>query len=214
MDTIRVLIADDHALVRAGIRALLAEMDEVEVIGEVADGREAVRAARDLSPDITLMDVSMPELNGLEATSQIKKRDPEQRVIILSMHADDAYVHRALHAGADGYLLKGSDSDELRTALRKVSEGHIYLCARISRSIVDLYRQGAVAEDPLGKLTARQREILQLVAEGRSSREIAEILSLGVKTVESHRAEIMERLGIRDLAGLVRFAVKVGLVTP
>jgi DNA-binding NarL/FixJ family response regulator len=213
--TIRVLIADDHTLVRAGIRGLLCAVDGVEVVGEAADGIEALERIAALGPDVALIDIGMPRLNGLEVAARVAALDGSTRVLILSMHASEEYVLRALEAGAAGYLLKGSTVAELEQAVRSAARGESHFSAPVSRGAIEAYlRRTGGAVDPLGALTPRQREVLQAVAEGQSSREIAERLGLSLRTVETHRAQIMDRLGVHDLAGLVRFAVRVGLVPP
>ena len=213
MKPIRVLLADDHTLVRAGIRGLLANLPGVEVVGEADDGHEAVRLAETLKPDVVLLDIGMPALNGLEAAARIAKFDATIRVVILSMHMSEEYVLQALRAGAAGYLLKGSAVAELEVAVRAVARGETYLSPAVSKRVVDDYvsRTGG-AEDPLAALTPRQREILQLVAEGHTNKEIAQRLGLSYRTIEAHRNQLMKRLDVHDLTGLVRFAVRVGLV--
>ncbi len=215
MTPVRVLLADDHTLVRAGIRGLLQGLEGVEVVGEAGDGQEAVRLAESLRPDVVLLDVGMPGLNGLEVAGRIGAFDASIRVVILSMHSSEEYVLRALRAGCAGYLLKASAVSELEVAVRAVARGETYLSPAVSKRVVDDYvsRTGGAA-DPLDALTPRQREVLQLAAEGLSSKEIAQRLGLSYRTVEAHRAQLMERLGVHDLAGLVRFAVRVGLVRP
>lgn len=212
---VRVLLADDHTLVRAGLRRLLEGLAGVEVVGEAGDGQTALRLAQELRPNVVLLDVGLPGLNGLEVAGRLSALDGGIRVLILSMHSSEEYVLRALRAGCAGYLVKGSAVSELEVAVRAVARGETYLSPVVSRRVVDDYlgRTGGAA-DPLDALTPRQREILQLVAEGHTSKEIAERLGLSFKTVEAHRAQLMERLGVHDLAGLVRFAVRVGLVTP
>lgn len=211
---IQVLLADDHTLVRAGLRGLLQSISGVEVVGEAEDGHDAVRLAIGLHPDIALLDISMPGLNGLDAAAQIMRQAPRVRVLILSMHTAEEYVLRALRAGCAGYLLKRSAVSELEVAVRAIARGETYLSPTVSKQVVDDYvgRTGGAA-DPLEALTPRQREILQMVAEGQTSKEIADRLRLSFKTVEAHRAQIMERLGLADVTGLVRFAVRVGLIT-
>jgi DNA-binding NarL/FixJ family response regulator len=219
---IRVILADDHALVRAGIHALLASLEGIEVVAEAGDGRQALQLVETYRPDVILMDISMPELNGLDAVEKITRDFPQVRVIILSMHANEEYVLHALRAGAAGYLLKDAGIAELDLAVRSVAQGETYLSPPVSRSVIDDYlrRLGNPAEVggalPImdGKLTSRQREVLQLIAEGRTTQEIAERLHVGVKTVETHRAQLMERLDIHDVAGLVRYAIRIGLVNP
>ena len=215
MTPIRLLVADDHTLVRAGLRGLLEGLTGVEVVGEAGDGHEALRLAAQLRPDIVLVDIGMPGLNGLEVAGRLATQDNAVRVLILSMHTSEEYVLRALRAGCAGYLLKRSAVSELEVAIRAVARGEVYLSPAVSRQVVDEYvaRTGG-ATDPLEALTPRQREVLQLVAEGHTSKEIANQLGLSVKTIEAHRAQIMERLGLQDVAGLVRFAVRVGLVIP
>ena len=221
MKPIRVVLADDHALVRAGIHALLSSLEGVEVVGEAGDGRQALHQVEINQPDIILMDVSMPEMNGLDAVAKITRDFPQVRVIILSMHANEEYVIQALRSGAAGYLLKDAGIAELELAVRAVAGGETYLSPPVSRSVIDDYLQrlgspvetGVPLPIPHEKLTPRQREVLQLIAEGRTTQEIAERLHIGVKTVETHRAQLMERLGIHDVAGLVRYAIRIGLVT-
>jgi DNA-binding NarL/FixJ family response regulator len=212
---IRVLLADDHTLVRAGLRGLLSGIVGVEVVGEAEDGHEALRLAEQLHPDVALLDIGMPGLNGLDAATQLIKTDSRVRVLILSMHTSEEYVLRALRAGCAGYLLKRSAVSELEVAVRAVARGETYLSPTVSKQVVEDYlgRTGGSA-DPLEALTPRQREILQMVAEGHTSKEVAERLRLSFKTVEAHRAQIMERLGLADVTALVRFAVRVGLITP
>jgi DNA-binding NarL/FixJ family response regulator len=211
----RVVLAEDHTLVRMGMRMLLETIPDMEVVGEAADGLEALHLIQQLRPDCVLMDLAMPGLNGVEAVRRSTAQFPDIPILVVSMHADEAYVHRALVAGARGYLLKGSDKEELETAVRAVCSGVTYLTPAISKTLVAaLAKQSGVHEptSPLEVLTLRQREVLRLVAEGNSSKQIAARLGLSAKTVEAHRSAIMERLGIRDLAGLVRFAVRAGLV--
>lgn len=207
----KILVADDHTLVRAGLTSLIARLPEMEVVGEAADGRQALRMVRDLLPDMVLMDIAMPGLNGLEAAERIHGIHPQTKIIILSMHASEEYVAQALKAGASGYLLKDAATSELEMALKSVAAGQFYLSPAISRQVVDNYLRGGPTGVEL--LTPRQREILQLVAEGKSTRDIAETLHLSVKTVETHRAQLMERLDIHDVAGLIRYALRKGLIS-
>lgn len=219
MSDIRILLADDHALMRAGLRKLLESAPGFEVVAEAANGREVVRLARELVPDVVLMDIAMPELNGFEATTRIARSDHPVPVLILSMHATEQYVLEALRAGAAGYVLKDSAVEELERAIRSVIRGERYLAPAVSKHVLDDYLRllrgdaGPEASKPPA-LTPRQREILQLIAEGRSTRAIAEKLHLSVKTVETHRAQIMQRLNIFDVAGLTRYAVRAGMVAP
>jgi DNA-binding NarL/FixJ family response regulator len=210
---IRVVLADDHALVRAGMRSLLGTMAQVEVVGEAASGEEALVLAERERPDVVLMDIAMKGITGLEAAARMRELHPGVRVIILSMHADEEYVLQALRAGAIGYLLKDAATGELELALRSVMRGESWFSPAVSRQVVEGYVQRVGGEPVVEVLTARQREVLTLVAGGKSTKEIAFDLNLSVKTVETHRAQIMERLGIRDVAGLVRYALKTGLVS-
>lgn len=214
----RVLLADDHQLVRAGMRTLIDGLPDFEVAAEAGDGREAVRRAREGGIDLVVMDLSMPGLNGLDATARIVKDQPEIRVVILSMHTSENYVLDALRAGARGYVIKDSAPEELERALRAVAGGQRYLSPAITHFLLDDYqrrlRGGQEPQSGADLLTARQREVLQLIAEGRSTREIAERLSISIKTVETHRAQIMERLSVRDVASLTRYAIRLGLVAP
>jgi DNA-binding NarL/FixJ family response regulator len=207
----RILVADDHTLVRAGLTSLIAHLPDMQVVGEASDGRQAMKLVRDLKPDIVLMDIAMPGLNGLESAERIHGLEPQIKIIILSMFANEEYVAQALKAGASGYLLKDAATTELEMALKSVAMGQFYLSPAISRQVVDTYLRGG----PVGieVLTPRQREILQLVAEGKSTRDIADTLHVSVKTVETHRTQLMERLDIHDVAGLVRYAIRKGLVS-
>jgi len=211
---IRLALADDHTLVRAGIRALLEKLPWVEVVGEAGDGRELLNLVKTQGPDVVLMDITMPSLNGLEATERIAKQFPEVRVIILSMHNDEEYYWRALKAGAVGYLLKKAATAELESALQRVVHGEIYLSLEISRRLLKKFPVDAIAErkSPLEQLTGRQREILQLIAEGQNTKHIAEILNVSPKTIEYHRVKLMDCLNVHDVPGLVRFALRTGLV--
>ena len=211
----RVLLADDHHLVRAGLRALLENQPGVEVVGEAGDGREALDMIERHRPDVALLDITMPGMNGLEVASRVDKASPRTRVVVLSMHAGEAYVAQALRVGVVGYLLKDAAAAELGLALDAVRRGEVYLSPAISRTVVDGFlKAGKPADDPLASLTSRQREILQLIAEGNSTKEIAASLDVSVKTVETHRAQLMDRLDIHDVAGLVRFAIRSGLIAP
>lgn len=214
MTAIRVMLADDHALFRAGIRSLLLGLEGVEIVGEARTGHEALRMVAERKPDVLLLDVALPELNGIEVAERIRDR-PGTRVIFLSMFANEEYVLRSLRAGAAGYLLKDSTVVELEAALRSVADGGSYLSPAVSGHVLAAYLsrvgQGGVPSEPT--LTPRQREVLQLIAEGHGTKEIAARLSLSAKTVETHRAQLMERLGIHDVAGLVRYAIRAGIVS-
>ncbi len=200
---------------RASLRSLLADFADVEVIAEASDGRAALGLIATHHPEVVLMDISMPGLNGLEATHRITKEYPEVRVIVLSMHTGEEYVLRALRSGASGYVLKGSAPGELELALAAVARGDVFLSPAISRHVIEVYLNGSGKQvSSLEQLTQRQREILQLIAEGRSNKEMARLLGASVKTIESHRASLMERLDIHDVARLVRYAIRNGLVSP
>ncbi len=212
MKPFRVLLADDHSLVRAGIRYLLQSLPDIDVIAEAGDGREALQLVEQLSPDIVLMDIAMPNLNGLEAAVHVSENFPDVRLIILSMHATEEYVLRALRSGASGYLLKDADIVELELAIKAVARGETYISPSVSKHVTDYVRRVGGGTSPLDRLTMRQREVLQLIAEGHTTQEIAQILEISSKTVETHRAQLMTRLDIHDIAGLVRYAIRVGLV--
>ncbi|MFI2811383.1 MULTISPECIES: response regulator transcription factor [Microbulbifer] len=211
----RILLVDDHSLLRAGMRALLDDMTGIAVIGESGDGLEALEMIRKDPPDAVLLDVSLPGMNGLEVAAHLSQHYPDVRILILSMHSGAEYVARALNAGAQGYLLKDSAFDELAEALKALFAGRDYLCAAIDRAVVERFvATGGDAISAAEVLTPRQRQILQLIAEGRGPREIADSLNVSVKTVEAHRAQLMDRLGIHNVPGLVRFAIRTGLVNP
>jgi len=212
--SITVFLADDHGVVRDGLRVLLEAQPDIRVIGDAGDGRAAVRRVARLRPDVVVIDVAMPELNGIEAAREIGYVCPSAQIIILSMHSTSEHVFRALQAGARGYLLKESAGIEVVNAVRAVQAGHRYLSQKISDRLVDDYvrqRQAGGAESPLARLSPRELEVLQLVVEGRSSTEIAGMLFLSVKTVETYRSRLMRKLGIGDLPGLVKFAIQHGL---
>lgn len=212
---IRILLADDHALVRAGLRAILEGMQDVEVVAEAADGREALRTIEERRPDIAILDITMPGLNGLEVAARVRSADLPTRCLLVSMHVDDEYIRRALEAGAAGYLLKDSDRHELEMAVLAVAQGKTWLTPEVSQRIGAAFarRRGPASQDSCERLTPRQREVLKLIAEGLSTKEIAQRLDLSVKTVENHRSELMQRLDIHGVAGLVRYAVRVGIVS-
>lgn len=213
MKRVRVLLAEDHGLVRAGIRSLLEQMPEVEVIGEADNGRAALRLIETARPDIVVMDVAMPEMNGLEATRRVTAEFPSVSVLILSMHANPEYVIQALRAGAKGYLVKGASVEELQIAIRAMIRGETFLSPSVSGPVVaDYLHHVGDNELPIDRLTPRQREVLQLVVEGKTTKEIAAMLDVGVKTVETHRAKLMDSLDIHDIAGLIRYAIRSGLV--
>lgn len=212
--SISVFLADDHAVVRDGLQALLEAQPDIRVIGNAANGRETVRKVAQLCPDVVILDIAMPELNGIEAAWEISEVCPDTQLIILSMHATTEHIFRALQAGVRGYLLKESAGIEVVNAVRAVHTGQRYLSQKISDRMVDDYihqRQAAQAESPLARLSPRERVVLQLVAEGKSSAQIADTLSLSPKTVETYRSRLMHKLSISDLPGLVRFAIQHGL---
>lgn len=204
----RVLIADDHVLVRAGLRALLAQLTIVDEIYEAGDGREAVALTHQKRPEVVLMDIAMPVMNGFEAMTRIVKDVPQTRVVILSMYGEEEFVWRALRLGAAGYVAKSAAVDELEAALRAITAGETYISPHLRTMANEEQAKKRGDTDPQRRLTPRQREILQLIAEGRTSRQIAEELKVHIKTVESHRMHLMKRLGIHDVAGLVRYAIR------
>ncbi len=215
-EIVRVLLAEDHTIVRKGLRSLLNGEAGIEVIGEAEDGREAVEKVQQLLPDVVLMDIAMPGLNGLEATRQIKKRFPEVQVLILTMHANEEYVFQILRAGASGYVVKQAAPTELISAIRAAYRGDSFLSPSISKTIIQEYIRQAEAmaeKESYDKLTNREREVLQLIAEGRSNREIAGLLHISVKTVETHRANLMAKLDIHSTAELTQYAIRKGMIS-
>ncbi|MFM9960343.1 MAG: response regulator [Planctomycetaceae bacterium] len=214
MPTIKVVLADDHAVVRTGIRTMLESLGGIEIVGQATNGREALALVEQQLPDVLLCDISMPEMNGLEATTRIVKEFPTVRVIMLSMHTSEEYVWQALKAGASGYLLKDADASELETAIKAVLSGTTYLTTSVSKQVVEAYMQRmGDASSVTDVLTPRQREILQLVVEGKSLKEIARLLHISVKTVETHRTLMMQRLNIHDTPSLVRYALRIGMIS-
>ena len=215
MAKVRILLADDHTLVRNGLRKILQERDDWEVVGEAGDGRETVRQAAELKPDIAILDITMPLLNGIEATRQLVRRQPDLRVLILSMHATEAYIVQALKAGAKGYLLKDSADTELIRAVAALAIGKSYFSPAVSKVMLDDYVRHLAdkgIEDRYESLSEREREIFQLVAEGHSNKDIAGVLNISPGTVETHRARIMEKLDIHSVAEIVLYAVRKGIV--
>jgi DNA-binding NarL/FixJ family response regulator len=211
---IRLLLAEDHTMVRSGIRALLEASGQIDVVGEASNGREAVELCRKLSPQVVLMDVAMSELNGIEAARQIKTAQPDVRVMMLSMHADGQYLFESLKAGASGYVLKGAAFSDLLAAIQTVAAGRSYLSPSLADLVVDDYARRASTEESdgeLAQLSLREREVLQLVAEGKSSAEVAGILHISVRTAETHRHNIMKKLTIHTIAGLTKYAIRHGL---
>jgi len=212
VEPIHVLIADDLTLVRAGVRSLLERSSDMQVVAEAGDGREALKMVEEHHPDVVLMGITLSAMNGIEATARIAKEFPNVRVVILSSHTGEEYVWQAFRAGASGYLPKAASPQELDEAIKSVLKGKIYLSKLLSRQVTDFDRLMRSELSLLGKLTPRQREILQLIAEGKSTKGISKDLEISVKTVETHRAQLMDRLGIHDVAGLVRYAIRAGLV--
>ncbi len=208
---LRILLADDHEIVRQGFRALL-EREGLDVVGEAADGREALSLAETLEPDVAVLDLSMPGLNGLDAARAILRSRPRTGVVLLTMHIEEHHIAAALRAGVRGYVVKTQAADALTQAIRQVAGGAMYLTPSVAQVVVDAYLAGKdVPPDPL---TSREREVLQLVSEGRTTKEVASVLDLTVKTAESYRARVMEKLDIHDTAGLVRYAIRRGLIQP
>src|ERR1700682_1247062 len=210
MKRIRILLADDHAVVRHGFKMILGAQPDMEIVGEAGNGREAVELTEQLKPDIVVMDVAMPELHGIEATRRVAASVPNARVIALSMHKDSVYVREVLRAGARGYLLKDSGSADLVAAVRAVAQGEGYLSPAISNAVLDDYRKHV--SNPIDLLTSREREVLQMLAEGKTNKEIAGVLNLSVYTVDAHRGRIMEKLNLHSINELTRFAVRNGLI--
>jgi DNA-binding NarL/FixJ family response regulator len=212
---IRVLIAEDHLMVRAGIRALLEKAGDIHVMGEASNGQEAIEMSESLKPDVLIMDIMMPRMNGIQAAENIRDLKLPTHILLLSMYSDEGFVHQALQCGVKGYVLKSSVSDELLWAVRAVASGKTYLSSPISEIVVESAihpHAGAQEGDPLSNLSPREKEILQLIAEEHTSAEIGKMLSISEKTVEKHRTKMMEKLNVRNLAGLVRLAVKYHLV--
>jgi two-component system, NarL family, response regulator NreC len=207
---IRILLADDHAVVRQGFKLILASQPDMEIVGEAGNGREAVALAEKLHPDVAVIDVAMPELNGIEATRRMGESAPRTRVLALSMHKDSVYVREILRAGARGYLLKDQVDSDLIAAVRAVARGEGYLSPAVSDAVLNDYRRHV--SDPIDLLTSREREVLQMIAEGKTNKEIATVLNLSVYTVDAHRGRIMEKLNLHSVNELVRFAVRQGLV--
>jgi two-component system response regulator NreC len=210
MKRIRILLADDHAVVRQGFKMILGAQTDMEIVGEAGNGRDATQLAEELRPDVIVMDVAMPELNGIEATRRLAASVPHTRVIALSMHKDSVYVREMLRAGARGYLLKDAPAGDLISAVRAVASGESYLSPAVSNAVLDDYRRHVT--NPIDLLTSREREVLQMLAEGKTNKEIAVILNLSVYTVDAHRGRIMEKLNLHSINELVRFAVRNGLI--
>jgi len=208
---LKILLVEDHLILRQGLKALL-EREGFEIAGEASEGMEAIRLARRLHPDVVVLDLMMPLLNGVDAAREILRESPRTRCILLTMHTEDPYVLEALRAGISGYVLKSQATADLVQAIREVNQGGIYLSPRISRTVVDAYR--SKSDLPPDPLSPREREVLQLVAEGKSTKNVAELLGISVKTAESHRSRIMQKLDIHETASLVRYAIRRGIVQP
>ena len=216
MQKITVLLADDHTVVRQGLRALLVAEEDIDIVGEAETGRQAVQLAKKLLPDVVVMDIAMPLLNGLEATRQITRDVPSSKVIILSSYSDDEYVNQLTEAGAIGYLIKQTAANDLLKAIREAHRGNAYFSPSISKRLLDNYRESFLRGTPLKKqgerLTSRELEVLQLIAEGKANKQIASELSISIKTVEKHRQQVMNKLNIHDVAGLTRYALAKGII--
>lgn len=216
MKTIRVIVADDHTMIRSGLRALLDREPDIEVVGEAADGRQAVQKAQELLPHVVLLDIAMPNLNGIDAARQISSKHEGMGIIILSMHADESYVLKALKAGARGYLLKDSSETDVMNAVRAISAGKAYFSPEISRIMAQDYlrhMQQRGVEDSYELLTSREREIVHMLAEGKSSKEVANVLDLSLHTVETHRSNIFQKLNLHSIPELILYAVRKGIVS-
>jgi len=213
MGKIRALLADDHTMVRQGFRRILEAAGDIEIVAEVGDGRSALEAAARLSPDVAILDITLPELNGIEVTRQLAKNLPSTRVLILSIHADDGYIRHALHAGARGYLLKDADDQDLLRAVAAVATGGTYFSPTVGKTVLESYLAATEEQrDELDLLSDREREILQLIAEGKSNKEAARVLDIAVSTIESHRKHLMDKLDLHNTAELVRFALRKGII--
>ena len=210
---IRVLLADDHTLVRQGLAGMLRAVDDFEVVGEAADGAEAVEKAMETRPDVAILDISMPRLGGLEATRRIRKALPQTRVLVLTMHEDEEYVLQLVRAGASGYLVKDSAAGELVAALRALGSGRAYFGTQAARALAEAWQGGREApDDPYGRLTDREREVFHLLIEGRTNAQVAEVLFISPKTVDNHRTRLMEKLGVHSAAEMMRLAARRGLL--
>ncbi|MBW2309245.1 MAG: response regulator transcription factor [Deltaproteobacteria bacterium] len=217
MPEIRVLVADDHSIVREGLRQLLSSQPDMEIVGEAKDGQEALQMARSLRPDVTLIDIAMPRLNGIEAVRLIKEAMPESQIVVLSMHKKEAFVHEVLASGALGYVLKASNSSDVLEAIRAANRGEYFLCSQIEADVISTYLKSGKQKPAVrgyDLLSEREQQVFRLVVEGHSTGQIADLLFLSPKTVEKHRSNIMRKLGVNDVLGMVKYAVKIGLVDP
>ncbi len=213
MEKIKILVVDDHAIMRDGIRALLGLHDDIEVVGEASEGKEAIKKTQELAPEVVIMDIAMPGMDGLEATRRIRKKSPEVKVLVLTQHDNREYILSAIKAGAAGYVPKRALGSDLVSAIRAVYRGDSFLYPSAAAALIEDYRQQAEGEDSYDRLTAREREILKLIAEGHTSREIADILFISLKTVLSHRTKIMEKLDLHNRTELIKYAIRRGLVS-
>ena len=216
MEKIKVLLADDHTIVRQGLRVLLEAEPDIIVIGEAGTGREAVQLTKKFLPDVVVMDIAMPSLNGLEATRQITREVPTAKLLVLSSYNDDEYVHQVAGAGATGYLLKQTAATDLIKAVRETRKGNAFFSPAVSKQLVERYREAVLNGTPLkehkDQLTSREAEVLQLIAEGKANKQIADVLCISIKTVEKHRQQVMNKLNIHDIAGLTRYAISRGVI--
>src|SRR5689334_20020182 len=213
MQKLKVMIVDDHPVVRKGLQTCLARQDRIKIVGEACDGDEALRKARELAPDIILMDISMPGLNGLAVTELLRMEVPNVKVLILTMHNNREYIFRIIQAGAHGYVSKGAAPDELVRAIQSVCDGEPFFSAEVARAAMSQFVSSGGKKEPFAQLTQREREVLALIADGQSNKEIASQLGIGVRTIETHRERIMRKLGIHTIAGLTRFAIMSGVVS-
>ena len=211
--SIRVLVADDHPVVRKGVQICLAKQEKIKVVGEAVDGDEALRKARELSPDVVLMDISMPGMNGLAVTEVLRKESPGMKVLVLSVHGNKDYIFRVIHAGAHGYVSKEAPPEELVRAITTVHDGEPFFSEEIARAALTEFVSSGGKKEPFSQLTPREREVLVAIADGQSNKEIADTLGIGVRTIETHRERIMRRLNIHSVAGLTKYAIANGLIT-
>jgi DNA-binding NarL/FixJ family response regulator len=215
MSPIRVLIVDDHTLFRESLRSHLSAHENIEVVGEAGDGMEAISKTMELKPDVILMDFAMPNLNGLQATLQIKQNNPTVKILILTMYETGPHVYQILRAGASGYILKKAPTKELISAIEAVSQGEAFLCPSVAKQVLDGYlEQAGVGEEAHGELTKRELELIGLIAEGKTNKEIADLLKISVHTVQTHRLNLMKKLDVHDRTQLVRYAIRRGLIVP
>lgn len=213
MNKIKILVVDDHTIMRDGIRALLALHDDIEVVGEASEGRESIEKTQELAPDVVVMDIAMPGMDGLEATRRITKKNPKVKILVLTQHDNKEYILSIIKAGANGYVPKRALGSDLVSAIRAVHQGESFLYPSAAAALIEGYRQQSERVEPYDRLTAREREILKLIAEGHTSREIADMLFISLKTAQGHRAKIMEKLDLRNRTELIKYAMRKGLVS-